>query len=40
MANLKYITKGNTPPDRKPKVYFCCHPDDINNVFEPVSDEI
>ena len=29
MSNLKFITKGKAPPDRKPKVYFCCHTDDF-----------
>ncbi len=27
-------------PQGKPRVYFCCHPDDFNNYFEEISEEI
>ena len=40
MAVLKYITRGNTSPQGKPRVYFCCHPDDFTKFFEPVSTDI
>ena len=40
MANLKHKTRGNSSPQGKPRVYFCCHPEDFNKYFESVSDEI
>jgi len=40
MANLKYKTHRNSEPNGKPRVYFCCHPEDFNKYFESVSDEI
>ena len=40
MAKLKYKTRGNSDPQGKPRVYFCCHPEDFNKYFESVSDEI
>ena len=40
MAKLKYKTRGNSEPQGKPRVYFCCHPEDFNKYFESVSDEI
>lgn len=40
MAKLSYKTRGNTSPQGKPKVYFCCHPGDFPLYFDPVSDEI
>lgn len=40
MANLKYKTRGNSTPQGKPRVYFCCHPGDFNRCFESISDEI
>lgn len=40
MANLKYKTRGNSSPQGKPRVYFCCQPEDFNKYFESVSDEI
>lgn len=36
MANLKYKTRGDSNPQGKPRVYFCCHPEDINKYFESV----
>ena len=32
MSQLAYFTRGNTSPQGKPRVYFCCHPDD-QDVF-------
>lgn len=40
MASLKYKVRGNSSPQGKPRVYFCCHPEDFNKYFESVSDEI
>ena len=40
MANLKYKTRGNSSPQGKQRVYFCCHPEDFDKYFEAVSDEI
>ena len=40
MAALKYKTIGNSNPQGKPRVYFCCHPEDFEKYFEMVSDEI
>lgn len=40
MAVLKYKTIGNSNPQGKPRVYFCCHPDDFVDFFEPVSTDI
>lgn len=40
MANFKYKTRGNSSPQGKPRVYFCCHHEDFDRYFESVSDEI
>lgn len=40
MSDLRYKTRGNTSPQGKPRVYFCCHPADFERYFEPVSEEI
>lgn len=40
MANLKHKTRGNSSPQGKPRVYFCCHPDDFGAYFESISDDI
>ena len=40
MANLKYKTRGDSNPQGKPRVYFCCHFEDFDKYFESVSDEI
>ena len=40
MANLKYKTRGNSTPQGKPMVYFCCHTEDFNRYFESISDDI
>ena len=31
---------NNINPQGRPKVYFCCHPNDFDNYFENVSNEI
>ena len=38
--HLKYKTRGNSTPQGKPKVYFCCHFDDFHRFFDDISDEI
>lgn len=40
MSKLKFKTRGNTSPQGKPKVYFCCHPNNFEKYFEPISSEI
>lgn len=37
---LKYKTRAMSNPKGKPKVYFCCHPQDFDKYFEDISDEI
>lgn len=40
MADLKYKTRENRSPQGKPRVYFCCHPDDFDKYFEEISNDI
>lgn len=40
MAGLQYKTRGNSSPQGKPRIYFCCHPKDFATYFNQVSDEI
>lgn len=40
MPKLIYKTRGNSSPQGKQKVYFCCHPDDFNRYFNEISEEI
>ena len=40
MNKLSYKTRNNVSPSGKPKVYFCCHPDDFDIYFESISDEL
>lgn len=40
MSQFKYKTRGNSNPKGKPRVYFCCHPEDFKRYFESVSNEI
>ncbi len=40
MAVLKYKTRGNASPQGKPRVYFCCHPEDLAKYFETLSNDI
>ncbi|MCI8307070.1 MAG: TIR domain-containing protein [Lachnospiraceae bacterium] len=37
---LKYITRGNSKPQGKPRVYFSCHPADFETYFDKITDEI
>lgn len=38
--SLRYRTRGNSSPGRKPKVFFCCHPSDFNLYFESICKDI
>ena len=40
MSYFNYITKSNSDPKGKPKVYFCCHPDDFSEYFDEISKDI
>ncbi|MBE6773712.1 MAG: DUF2225 domain-containing protein [Ruminococcaceae bacterium] len=40
MPKLKWKTKGNSNPQGKPRVYFCCHQDDFEKYFDLVYEEI
>ena len=40
MAIWMYKTRGNSSPQGKPKVYFCCHPDESAAFLDAVSDEL
>ncbi len=40
MSTLKYKTRGNSTPQGKPRVYFCCHRNDFDKYFDEISDEI
>ena len=37
---LQYCTRGDSSPQRKPRVYFCCHPEDFQRFFRQIADEI
>ncbi|MBE6587739.1 MAG: tetratricopeptide repeat protein [Ruminococcaceae bacterium] len=39
MGKLVYKTRGMTDPKGKPRVYFCCHPDDLA-LFDSISEDI
>ncbi|MBP5222113.1 MAG: TIR domain-containing protein [Lachnospiraceae bacterium] len=38
--NLDYITRGNSEPEGKPKVYFSCHPEDFSEAFPLISSDL
>lgn len=40
MANLKCRTRDNSEPKGKPRVYFCCHKDDLDQYFDEISNEV
>lgn len=40
MLNLKCRTRGDSTPNGKPRVYFCCHPLDFGKYFETIATEI
>jgi len=40
MSQLRVKTRGNSSPNGKSRVYFCCHPDDFAIHFEEISSDI
>lgn len=38
--HIQFKTRGDLTNQGKPRVYFCCHPDDFDMYFEPVRNEI
>ena len=40
MSKLKVKTKGGSSPQGKPRVYFSCHPDDLDRYLEVLADDI
>ena len=40
MHHLKAKTRGGTTANSKPRVFFCCHPEDFDLYFEPVANDI
>ena len=39
-THIQFKTRGDSTNQGKPRVYFCCHPDDFDMYFEPVRNEI
>lgn len=37
---MKYVTRANSTPNGKPRVYFTCHPDDFDKYFQKICDDI
>ena len=35
-TGLAYKTRGGANPQGKPRVYFCCHPDDLAQTLDPL----
>ena len=40
MAKFLYKTQNNSSPERKPRVFFTCHPDDFSRHFEKICADI
>ena len=40
MAEFKVKIKGGADPHDKPRVYFCCHPDDFDRYFEKICEDV
>ena len=40
MAKFKVVTRGDSDPHGKPRVYFTCHPDDFDKYFDKVCKDI
>lgn len=40
MSELKYITRGGSSPNGKPRVFFYSHPNDFKRYFKDVSSDI
>lgn len=40
MAIIKIKTKNQSGIDKKPRVYFTCHPEDFDKYFRKICDDI
>ncbi len=40
MAKFKVVTRGDSDPHGKPRVYFTCHPDDFDKYFNKICRDI
>ncbi len=40
MAEFKVKTNGGADPHGKPRVYFCCHPDDFDRYFDKICEDV
>ena len=40
MATFACKTRGNSSPQGKPRVFFCCHPADFSAYFAEITDEV
>ena len=40
MSQIKYVTRGNSSPNGKPRVYFTCHPNDFESRFQMICEDI
>lgn len=40
MHTLQYKTRADSAPKGKPRIYFCCHPEDFSIYFESISREL
>ena len=40
MATFLCKTKGNADPKGKPRVYFCCHPEDFARYFDKLCEDV
>ena len=40
MLEMNYITRGNSSPSGKARLYFCCHPEDLDMYLDTISDDI
>ena len=37
MGMLGYLTRGNSTPSGKTRIFFCCHPEDYELFFNEIS---
>ena len=40
MATFSCKTRGNADPKGKPRVYFCCHPEDFDRYFDKLCEDV
>ena len=40
MSDLVSLTRDHTDPRGKPRVYFCCHPDDRRELLKPLAAQL